>query len=159
MSLQVGEVLGYLNNYFVDSYLPGTTVDFDAETSTIAFEDGIDEDEVLADQYVRIEGSKLNDGVFKISEVGTDVLTVDGTLYDEPDAYIYFYALAIPPTLLSLITEMQTWETDHPAGGENVQSETLGPHSITYASGGAGGTGIFSNFASRLKRWRKVGWR
>ena len=165
MSLQVSEVLGYLNNYFVDSYLPGTTVDFDADASTITFEDGIDEDEVLADQYIRIEGSKLNDGVFKITEVGTDEITIDGTLIDEEDAYQirnerrWNYALAIPSTLLSLITEMQTWETDHPAGGENVQSETLGPHSITYASGGAGGTGIFSNFASRLKRWRKVGWR
>lgn len=158
MSLQVDEVLGYLNNYFVDSYLPGATVDFDADSSTIIFEDGIDEDEVIADQYVRIEGSKLNDGVFKISEVGTDEVVVDGTLIDEEDAYVFFYALAIPPTLLSLITEMQTWETDHPSGNENVQSESLGPHSITYANSGSG-SGIFGNFSSRLKRWRKVGWR
>jgi len=168
MALTVGEVLAYLNNYFVYTYAPNVYVDITAETSTIALADtDYDFDDYALDarvgQYVRIEGTRLNDGVYKVATVGDASFTVEETLLDELSDedldYVTIYELAVPQELLTIITEMQTWETDHPSGSDNVKSETLGPHSITYGDAGGGGSGVFGNFASRLKRWKKVGWR
>jgi len=159
MSLKIEEVLAYLNNYFVYAYAPSIFIDCDAGASTISLADTnyIWDDYALdptINQYIRIEGSRLNDGVFKVTAKDTTSVTVDATLIDEESDedldYVNIYELAIPQNLLSIITEMQGW-----SGTANITSEKLGPHSITYSEP----VTIFSQFESRLKRWKKVGWR
>lgn len=159
MSLNVEEVLGYLNNYFVYTYAPNVYIDITASTKTIALADSdYDFDDYALDikvgQYVRIEGTRLNDGVYKVATVGTTSFTVVETLIDEVSDedldYVTIYELAIPQKLLSIITEMIAW-----SGTNNVKSESLGPHSITYDKP----VTVFNSFESRIKRWKKVGWR
>ncbi|MCK4328328.1 hypothetical protein KAX02_00640 [candidate division WOR-3 bacterium] len=155
MALILEEVLAYLNNYFVDGFAPNIYVTFTAVDKKITLST---EDETLdnigveleAAQYLRIEGSKLNDGIFKVDSVGTNYIVVEETLIDEEADYINLYELAIPQKLLSLVTEMIAW-----SGTNNVKSERLGPHSITYDKP----VTVFTSFESRLKRWRKVGFR
>ena len=159
MALNVEEVLGYLNNYFVYTYAPNVYVDFDAATKkiTLATVGEILDDyalDIKISQYIRIEGSRLNDGVYKVTAVGTNYVTVNETLIDELSDddldYVTIYELAIPQKLLSIVTEMIAW-----TGTSNVKSESLGPHSITYDKP----VTVFNSFESRIKRWRKVGFR
>ena len=159
MTLSIEEVLNWLNNFFVYTYAPNVYVDFDADAGTITLADS---GKVLTDyaldvrvnQYIRIEGSRLNDGVHKVSAKGDTSVTVDSTLIDEESDsnldYVTIYGLAIPQKLLSIITEMADW-----SGTSNVKSETLGPHSITYDRP----VTVFNSFESRLKKYKKVGWR
>lgn len=159
MSLNVEEVLGYLNNYFVYAYAPNVYVDFDAVTKKIILADtDYDFDDYALDirvnQYIRIEGSRLNDGVYKVTAVGTNNVTVNETLIDEESDldldYVTIYELAIPQKLLSIITEMIAW-----TGTDNIKSESLGPHSITFDRP----SNVFTSFEGRIKRWKKVNFR
>ena len=161
MALDIGEVLGYLNNYFVYTYAPNVYVDIasveDASTITLA-DDDIDFDDIAldikADQYIRIVGTRLNDGVYKVSGITDNVVTVEATLIDEESDedldHVTIYELAIPRKLVDIITEMIAW-----SGTSNIISEKLGPHSVTYDKP----VTVFNSFESRLKRWKKIGWR
>lgn len=159
MALILEEVLAYLNNYFVYAHAPSIFIDCDAtaKTITLADTDYTWDDYALdpkVDQHIRVEGSRLNDGVYKVTAVDTTSVTVDATLIDEESDedldHVTIYELAIPQKLLSLVTEMIAW-----SGTDNVKSERLGPHSITYDKP----VTVFNSFESRLKRWRKVGFR
>ncbi|MCK4329301.1 hypothetical protein KAX02_05610 [candidate division WOR-3 bacterium] len=159
MALNIEEILAYLNNYFVYAHAPSIFIDCDATAKTISLADTdyTWDDYALdpkVDQYIRVEGSKLNDGVYKVTAVDTTSITVDATLIDEESDedldHVTIYELAIPQTLLSLVTEMIAW-----SGTNNVKSEKLGPHSVTYDKP----VTVFTSFESRLKRWRKVGFR
>ena len=161
MALEIGEVLAYLNNYFVYTYAPHVFVDIIsvAGASTITLADDSYEFtdyalDVRVDQYIRIVGTRLNDGVYKVSEVGDNSVTVNSTLIDEESDedldYVTIYELNIPQKLLSLVDEMIAW-----SGTNNIISEKLGPHSVTYSKP----TTVFNSFEGRLKRWKKIGWR
>ena len=168
MALDIGEVLAYLNNYFVYSYAPNVYVDFDSDTKTITLAD--DEEytfddyalDIRGDQYIRILGSRLNDGVYKATGITDTVVTVGTPLIDEDYGYVTIYELAIPQKLLDIVDEMVTWEASgsSPVTVGNIQSETLGPHSVTYAKTGSSNKPmtVFDTFNGRIKRWRKVGW-
>ena len=172
MALEIGEVLAYLNNYFVYTYAPHVYVDIDsvAGASTITLADASYEFtdyalDIRVDQYIRIVGTRLNDGVYKVTVVGDTSVTVDATLLDEESDedldYVTIYELNIPQKLLSLVDEMVTWEASSksPVTVGNIQSEKLGPHSITYAkNANSKPMTVFDVFGGRLKRWRKVGW-
>ena len=169
MALVIEEVLANLNNYFVYSHAPSIFIDCDATAKTISLADTnyTWDDYALdpkVDQYIRIEGSRLNDGVYKVTAVDTTSVTVDATLIDEESDedldYVTIYELAIPQTLLSLVDEMVSWEasSSSPVTVGNIQSEKLGPHSITYAKTSDNKPiTVFDTFSGRLKRWRKVG--
>ena len=173
MALEIEEVLAYLNNYFVYTFAPNVFVDIvsapGASTIAIAAEDDTFTDyalDIRVNQYIRIVGTRLNDGVYKVSVVGDNSVTVDATLIDEESDtdldYVTIYELNIPQKLLSLVDEMITWEasSSSPVTVGNIQSEKLGPHSITYAKTGSNNKpmSVFDVFGGRLKRWRKVGW-
>ena len=171
MALVIEEVLAYLNNYFVYAHAPSIFIDCDATAKTISLADTdyTWDDYALdpkVDQYIRVEGSRLNDGVYKVTAVDTTSVTVDTTLIDEESDedldYVTIYELAIPQKLISLIDEMITWEASSitPSSVGHIQSEKLGPHSITYAKKvNNKPITVFDTYSGRLKRWRKVGFR
>jgi len=172
MALEIGEVLAYLNNFFVYTYAPHVYVDIvsveGASTITLADDSYEFTDyalDIRVNQYIRIVGTRLNDGVYKVSVVGDNSVTVNATLIDEESDedldYVTIYELNIPQKLLSLVTEMVTWEasSSSPVTVGNIQSEKLGPHSITYAKNASSKPiTVFDVFGGRIKRWRKIGW-
>lgn len=143
----IDQVLGYLKNFFIDTYEYGTyTIASNVVTGTFA-------EEYVAGQYISIDGTKVNDGVYLISEVGTNTLTLDNgvTLTDEsPSDNIFIFGLAVPRTVKDLVTEINTYNTNSTYG---VSSETQGARSITYSDGGS----TWQNaFKAKLRPYRRI---
>lgn len=146
-------VCEYLLNYFVESAHDG---DYSIRSGAVSLpfaKDG---------QRVWIKGSSLCDGVYTYR---------DGLLYDDDDTraavgisdedfHGTVCALAVPPSLLALVSEMREWESSHgdvinsPFQSENV----IGVYSYTKASGGAdsGLDPTIAQFIGRMRRWKKV---
>ena len=113
------------------------------------------DDKLQNDQYYRIVGSVFNDGVHKYGDT-EDVLkdeTFDGAIW----------AMAIPPTLLALASEVKEWTKKY--GGVDspsmspYNSESFGGYSYSKSSGSTDGTGANSwqsAFAGKLAPYRKI---
>lgn len=107
--------------------------------------------------YIRIVGSRLNDGVHKVSEMN---------LVDE-EWHGGVWIMSPPSDFLALVTEIEAWQNTY-GGADSVlmspyQSESFGGYSYSKASGNTGATGGTSVvptwksiYASRLSRWRRV---
>lgn len=99
-------------------------------------------------QYIHIEGSLLNDGIYKIVSVGNDEITVDEILEDEKTE-CKIYGLAIPKAFLQLADKiMQEGKEEG-----NVQSESVSRYSVNYGGKGSDWT---SAYKTSLDKWRKL---
>ena len=120
---------------------------------------------LIEGQRFLIKGSVLNDGIYTYHEEAIkdddDVAFAVGVgLKDETFAGT-ICALAVPPAVIALSTEMKAWvvangnQIDSPYTSETV----IGVYSYTKAQGGSGAGGtvtVYDIFADRLNRWRKV---
>lgn len=140
------QILKYINNFFVVTTRSVTAI----AQAKITVDDASD---FVVGQYVYLNQSKLNDGVYKIIEITGNDLTFDPAddVQVEPAGEAILYGLAIPKAVLALKDEITTYNTANP---NNLQSETLGDYSATYAAGkNASWTAAF---ASRLAPYRRV---
>ena len=140
-----------LRNYF-DRGMPHWLSDFEITNGNIVLPDGAS---LLDGQYFRIAGSVFNDGVHQYP---ADDLT------DEPSFHGMVGAMAVPPSVIALMGEINEWETQYgsevmkPYSSENIS----GVYSYTRASGGGGDGGSAPSvtwqdmFMSRLNKWRKI---
>ena len=144
------EICQYLRNWFEVTKYFG---DFTISEGTIAFSDG-SELPLLNNQYFRVVGSVLNDGVHKYAD-NTDVL-VDEVFNGS------VWSMAVPPAMVALAGEIANWTvTNTEAINSPYQSESFAGYSYSLkyngqSSGGAGGATWQSQFASRLAPWRKI---
>ena len=131
------EVLDYLHNWFVKSRIDG---EFTIEANVLTPCDA------LVGQYIRIEGSIFNDGVYKY---GVDSFVAEETFNGS------VYLLAIPRDLERLVDEISDFVETY--GSSDLQSESFGGYSYTRKSGENGNSyGWVDEFRGRLKRWRKL---
>ena len=131
------EVLDYLHNWFVKSRVDG---EFTIEANVLTPCDA------LIGQYIRIEGSIFNDGVYKY---GVDSFVAEETFNGS------VYLLAIPRDLERLVDEISDFVETY--GYSDFQSESFGGYSYTRKSGENGNSyGWVDEFRGRLKRWRKL---
>lgn len=93
-------------------------------------------------QYVLIEGSIFNDGVFRYNEEPLKDETFDGALI----------GLAIPQELLDLIPEIEKFQKTMDEAGP-YQSESFGGYSYTLRSDA---NDWKKAYASQLNAWRKL---
>lgn len=150
----IGEICAYLRNYFQKEILFGTFAVVNGKLyvrECANFPAGTDLNDVLLwDQYIRVVGSYLNDGVYQIpiNELGGD---------EEFEGAVWL--MAVPPALIELASEIQSWtEENQSVINSPYTSESFGGYSYSKARS-ATGTGVYdwtSHFASRLNRWRKV---
>jgi len=133
-------------------------VSYDFANAIVA--DGIsgsfDSNDFIAGMYVLIKNSLLNDGVYKVSGVASNKLTVDATLQAEStDRIIKVYGLAIPPDLVSLVSDIESYVADNPYS--NVSSESLGDYSISYGTNadGASASDWYNAFKSKLSHYQR----
>lgn len=134
------EILQYLRNWFVRSKYYG---DFTIANGTM------DLSEILVDgQYFRVVGSALNDGVWKYPATVMKDESFSGAIW----------SLGIPPAFLSLVAEIEEWQTKNAAVITGpYQSESFENYSYTRATDADGNAaGWQSAFASRLAQWRKL---
>ena len=143
------EICQFLRNWFVRDTLLG---EFKIEGGVLTYEDGTALP-LLSNQYFRIVGSILNDGVYK-NDGETDL--------EDEEFSGAVWAMAVPPDFISLVEEISKWCADNATAiNSPYQSESFGGYSYSkgYAASGSGGTtGITwqTQFASRLGPWRKI---
>lgn len=143
----LSEICAYLRNYF-DRNQPK----FYGE---IRIEDGAlvgFEDKLQNGQYFRIVNSTFNDGVYLYPASG---------LTDETFSNGSVWAMAVPPDLIRLISEMETWKTNNAyALNTPYQSESKADYSYSLKSSGNSADGgamtVINQFAGRLSRWKKL---
>lgn len=134
------EVLRYLRNFF-----PG----FQWFVNDCEIKDGVIELSGLnVGQYFMIEGSRLNDGIWRYKVDSLKDETFDGWITE----------LRIPDSLISLASEIETWQAENSKAVESpYQSESFGGYSYTKASGNGGKSfGWQDAFYSRLKVYKKL---
>lgn len=112
--------------------------------------------DILTD-YVKIEGSRKNDGVHKVPA---------SDLVDEPEFDGVISIMSPPKAFLELAKEIADWQKKYgavdSAAMSPFSSESFGGYSYSKssgemtASGGVNGTTWRGAFASRLNVWRKI---
>jgi len=157
----LNEVLRELNNFFIKRNSSGIELQFSVD-STFTTNDTITgdfTDTFLVGEYIKIENTRLNDGVYLITAIDTGSITIDSTLdltiQTEPEVTTTFTKLFIPGDLVDLIAEITTFNTSSTNG---IASESQGDRSISYTSSSSGDTSWRNAFNSRLSSYRKLRW-
>ena len=144
----LGEICAEIKNYFVyknDIHI-GDWVISNGQISPI-----LD----LPTGYIRIVGSRLNDGVHKVS----DLNLVDESFHGG------IWIMSPPADFISLVKEIEDWQAKNgkadSAAMSPFQSESFGGYSYSKASGrSSSGSSIVptwqSVYASRLNRYRRI---
>lgn len=136
----LSEILAYLRNYFVKTVHKGT---FEIVGGNIAPLDFL-----IPNQYFRIVGSVLNDGVYCY---GDTLGLLDETFTGE------IWTLAIPPDLLKIADEITDFMASDEAKPSAYTAESFDGYSYTKATDSDGvGISWQAVFAKRLRRWRKI---
>lgn len=127
------EVMRSVNNYFIDASLIG---EFTIEAGALI------NVELLVGSYIMIEGSALNDDVYK---VGEDIGLIDevftGTIHK----------LKVPRDFIRLVDEIKAFNDSVPVG---VASESYDGFSQSFLSGDNANWTI--SFKSKLNRFRRM---
>ncbi len=132
------QVLMYLNNWFVvpDGIHAGK-YSIKGKSITLPF--------LLSGQYFRICGSVLNDGLHQYPATDLQDEDFDGVIW----------AMAVPPSVISLADEIKAWaEKNKPSA---YTSESFGGYSYSRASGKNGTPAGWQDvFTEQLAPYRKI---
>lgn len=140
------EVCGYLHNYFIHEIHMG---DFSITGGSL------DVDFLKEGQYFRINGSVFNDCVCQYPAADLSDEEFSGAVW----------AMAVPPSLISLLSEIQAWIEQYGGSDSSLNSpftsESFNNYSYSKASGtnadGSYAPVTWQNiFANRLAKWRKL---
>ena len=108
------------------------------------------------DQFIKIEGSIMNDGIYKILSFENQEIKIENTIDEEFEGAIY--GLAIPKDFIELIKEIEEYQKMNPISKSNVISESyLNGYSYTMATNSNGQiSGWQDVFKSKLDTYRRV---
>lgn len=139
-----------LNNYFIKDMSAIHLGDFEVKNGVVSPLDFLKQE-----QYFRIVGSDLNDGVYQYNGEPID------TLKDE-DFNGAIWAMSVPPIVLALAADIDEWREKN----EALDSENMSPYTsesfdgYSYSKGGNSKGGMAtswqSQFADRLKPYRRL---
>lgn len=147
----LNEICAEIRNYF--------TWEHDKHIGDFTISDGmISPSFDLPTDYIRIVGSRFNDGVHK--RVNGDFSLVDESFHGG------VWIMSPPADFLALVAEIQAWQAKN-GGADSVamspfQSESFGGYSYSKSSGGSassGGSSVptwQSTYASRLNIYRRI---
>lgn len=147
----LGEICAEIRNYF--------TYETDRHIGDWVISNGtISPNLDFPTDYFRIVGSRLNNGVHKVSELETNPLK-------DEEFHGAIWIMSPPADFLQLVDEISEWQTKNGAVDSNnmspFQSESFGGYSFTKASGssssGASSVPTWqSTYASRLNLYRRI---
>jgi hypothetical protein len=147
----IGEICAEIRNYFTydeDKHIGDFVIDNGQISPIIDF----------PTDYIRIVGSRLNDGVYKVSDL------VRNPLKDE-SFHGGIWVMSPPADFLALVAEIAAWQEKNGGADSNAmspyQSESFGGYSYSKASSNTEGGGSIvptwqGAYASRLNRWRRA---
>ena len=145
----ITQVMDYCKNHFIyDSEYKDFAIVADGVTGNF-------DNTYLPGMYIMIQNSYLNDGVYKIASVTSSKLTTEDTLIaEDTDDHIIVYSLRIPPTFVTVVAEITTYDT---ASSKGVKSESQGQKSVSYGSSTeSGGNDWQSVFLSSLSPYKRI---
>jgi hypothetical protein len=136
------QILNFIHNYFIKEVYRGT---FKIENGILVV------DFLLDDQYFKINGSLLNEGIYQYPA---------NDLKDE-EFKGEIWSMAVPKSITDLAIEIEDWQKEY---GDKLnspfQSESFGGYSYSKASGtdskGNSLTTWQGVFGSRLNAYRKL---
>lgn len=128
------ELLIYINNFY---YL-------DKEFGTFTIKDGIinTKNKYLKGQWIEIEGSFLNDGIYKIEDISENGIKLTGLTDEEFKGIIFI--LKIPKTLQDIKTEV-----------EEFNAKNIATNKISYSFGGYSES-LATNEKGNVQNWKDV---
>lgn len=129
------EICRTLRNYFDYKRMIG---EFEIKDGILPFSINIDKG-----QYIRIIGSKYNDGIFKYGEDELKDEAFSGAIW----------LLTFPREFLETVSEIETFQTSNKDKLSPYTSESFGGYSYSKASADVSWKTVF---ASRLNAWRKL---
>lgn len=80
---------------------------------------------------IQISNSKVNDGLYVIEQITLDGLMLDGSIFDVTRQTVT--KIEYPKGVINTVVELMKWESQF-ADKRGIQSESIGRHSVTYAS-------------------------
>lgn len=139
-------ICAHLHNYF--------TAPEDIHSGTFTIQDGaIELDFLIENQYFRIVGSALNDGVYQYPAEGLLDETFEGEIW----------AMKVPRAVVKIAEEIEAWNAKYAAAmASPLSSESvIGVYSYTKnagtVNGGAGDADAWQGvFKHALNEWRKL---
>lgn len=136
------QILHFIHNYFEREIVRGTFVVSSGSIDLPFLQEG---------QYFRIVGSVFNDGIHSYPTSKLKDERFEGEIW----------AMAVPPAVIALATEIQEWCTANGGDSSPFVSESFGGYSYSKgtASSASGATVPISwreVFAPQLNQWRKI---
>ena len=120
------EILNYIKNYFAISKEENT---FNINNNSIQVRG-----KYLQGQYIKLEGSILNNGIYKVESIADNTITIVGAINEEFEGVIY--GLAIPKDILGLSKKFE--EQKEKIVSSIYDSESFGEYSYTLAKNSKG---------------------
>ena len=145
----IEQVLRSINNFFIQFTRSVTTI----AAGKITVDNP---DDFVVGQYVYLDQTLLNNGIYQITKIEGNELTITATIAVAAEAEAenaIVHGLAIPKAVLAIAVEIEAYNTANP---NNLVSKTLGDYSVTQATGQSGDASWVAVFGSRLNQWRKV---
>ena len=139
----IAKIMAHLNNHFARS----------VESSTYEFvTDGIVgtfSETYITGMYIWVKGSYLNDGVFKLTGVTANKLTVaaDTFMPENTDDILCIFACTPPRDFLEIVTEVEGAKSN-----DGVASESIDDYSVSFTGDG----GWQSTFRRKLDPYRQM---
>lgn len=140
------QILKAINNYF---YKTGEEGDYNIHRNTIQVKN-----KYIQGQYIKIEGSILNDGVYKITNISENNISIEGLQDEEFEGRIY--GLAIPKAIIEIETKVKEFETNN-KNSIYISESFGGAYSYTKATDENGNVQTWKQaFENDLKPYRKI---
>lgn len=131
------EILNYLNNYFY-SYALMTDVTFEEDGNSFTISKF--KKNFYKGQYIKIEETTINDGIFKITSIRDNgdsiTITTDSTEFAEGNFRGLILALAVPRPVIKLKEEIEEFKIKHKPS--IYTSESFGDSSRSWATNSKG---------------------
>lgn len=139
------EILNYINNYFAISKEENN---FNINNNAIQVRGNY-----LQGQYIKLEGSILNDGIYKVETLVDNTITIVGAINEEFKGTIY--GLAIPKEIIGLSKKFE--EQKEKIVSSVYDSESFGEYSYTLAKNSKGEVyTAIDTIRNDLKKYRKM---
>ena len=139
----IGEICAEIKNYFTyegDKHIGDWVISGGQISPIIDF----------PTEYIRIIGSRLNDGVHKVSEMQLQDESFHGGIW----------IMSLPTDFLALADEISAWKDKYLTLDSEAMSpfssESFGGYSYSKSDVGSSSSAWQSVFGARLNRWRKI---
>lgn len=143
----IDQVMKEVNNHFVysDEKISLDIVDPNQITGDF-------KERYLPGQYICLNGTILNDGVYKILNINGKTITLDtdALLDEQTEGISFIFGLRPPKAFLSLVAEIESYAANNNKDG--ISSEAIDDYSVSFKEDG----GWKSVFKAKLNTYRRM---